>query len=62
MRGERVLRLDDFYLGVRRTALASDELVREIRFPVMRENQRGRFFKLGCVERRRSRSSMPQSC
>ena len=45
--GERVLRLDDFYLGVRRTALASDELVREIRFPAMRENQRGRFFKLG---------------
>jgi xanthine dehydrogenase iron-sulfur cluster and FAD-binding subunit A len=46
-RGERVLRLEDFYLGVRRTALASDELVREIRFPAMRENQRGRFVKLG---------------
>jgi xanthine dehydrogenase iron-sulfur cluster and FAD-binding subunit A len=45
--GERVLRLDDFYLGVRRTALASDELVREIRFPAMQENQRGRFVKLG---------------
>ena len=46
-RGERVLPLDDFYLGVRRTALAPDELVREIRFPAMRENQRGRFVKLG---------------
>jgi xanthine dehydrogenase iron-sulfur cluster and FAD-binding subunit A len=46
-RGERVLRLDDFYLGVRRTALAPDELLREIRIPVMRENQRGRFVKLG---------------
>jgi xanthine dehydrogenase iron-sulfur cluster and FAD-binding subunit A len=45
--GERVLRLEDFYLGVRRTALASDELLREIRFPAMRENQRGRFVKLG---------------
>jgi xanthine dehydrogenase iron-sulfur cluster and FAD-binding subunit A len=45
--GERVLRLDDFYLGVRRTALASDELVREIRFPAMQDNQRGRFVKLG---------------
>jgi xanthine dehydrogenase iron-sulfur cluster and FAD-binding subunit A len=45
--GERVLRLDDFYLGVRRTALARDELVREIRFPAMREDQRGRFVKLG---------------
>lgn len=46
-RGERVLRLDDFYLGVRRSALAPDELLREIRFPAMRENQRGRFVKLG---------------
>src|SRR5919107_4742216 len=46
-RGERVLRLDDFYLGVRRTALAPDELLREIRFPAMGESQRGRFVKLG---------------
>jgi len=46
-RGERVLRLDDFYLGVRRTALAPDELLRDIRFPAMRENQRGHFVKLG---------------
>src|SRR5919112_5956590 len=46
-RGKRVLRLDDFYLGVRRTALAPDELLREIRFPAMRENQRGSFVKLG---------------
>src|SRR5918998_1064603 len=45
--GERVLRLSDFYLGVRRTALASDELLREIRFPALLENQRGRFVKLG---------------
>jgi xanthine dehydrogenase iron-sulfur cluster and FAD-binding subunit A len=44
---ERVLRLADFYLGARRTALAANELVREIRFPAMRENQRGRFIKLG---------------
>ena len=46
-RGERNLRLGDFYLGVRRTALAPDELLREIRFPAMLENQRGRFVKLG---------------
>jgi xanthine dehydrogenase iron-sulfur cluster and FAD-binding subunit A len=45
--GERVLPLSDFYLGVRRTALASDELLREIRFPALGENQRGRFVKLG---------------
>jgi carbon-monoxide dehydrogenase medium subunit len=46
-RGERVVPIDAFYLGVRRTALAPDELVREIRFPAMRDNQRGRFVKLG---------------
>ncbi len=47
VRGERVLQMEDFYLGVRRTALAPDELLHEIRFPALRENQRGRFVKLG---------------
>src|ERR671910_868412 len=47
VRGVRVMPLQDFYLGVRRTALAEDELLREIRFPAMRENQRGHFIKLG---------------
>src|SRR5918993_1202928 len=47
IRGDRVIPLQDFYLGVRRTALAPDELLREIRFPAMRENQRGHFIKLG---------------
>jgi xanthine dehydrogenase iron-sulfur cluster and FAD-binding subunit A len=47
MRGERVLPLHDFYVGVRRTALAPDELLREIRFRAMPENQRGLFVKLG---------------
>lgn len=46
-RGERSLPLRDFYLGVRRTALAPDELVREIRVPALTANQRGRFVKLG---------------
>jgi carbon-monoxide dehydrogenase medium subunit len=46
-RGDRRLPLADFYLGVRRTALAPDELLREIRFPAMRDQQRGRFVKLG---------------
>jgi carbon-monoxide dehydrogenase medium subunit len=45
--GERTLRLEEFYRGVRQTALAPDELVREIRFPAMRDDQRGRFVKLG---------------
>jgi carbon-monoxide dehydrogenase medium subunit len=47
VRGERVVPLDQFYLGVRRTALAPDELVREIRFSAMRDDQRGQFVKLG---------------
>lgn len=47
VRGERVLPLRDFYLGVRRTALAADELVREIRVPALTNTQRGRFVKLG---------------
>jgi carbon-monoxide dehydrogenase medium subunit len=47
VRGERVVPLADFYLGVRRTAIAPDELLYEIRFPALRENQRSRFVKLG---------------
>ena len=46
-RGERIVPLSDFYLGVRRTLLAPDELVREIRIPAMTPTQRGRFVKLG---------------
>jgi carbon-monoxide dehydrogenase medium subunit len=46
-RGDRRLRLADFYLGVRRTALQPDELLREIRFPALTTMQRGRFVKLG---------------
>src|SRR5215212_5656562 len=38
---ERVVPLDQFYLGVRRTVLAPDELLREIRFPLLTANQRG---------------------
>src|SRR5438128_1230499 len=45
--GERVVPLDNFYQGVRRTVMASDELLREIRFPGLKENQRGLFIKLG---------------
>jgi xanthine dehydrogenase iron-sulfur cluster and FAD-binding subunit A len=45
--GERVLPLEQFYLGVRRTALQTDELVREIRFAPLSPAQRGAFVKLG---------------
>ncbi|HYF61277.1 MAG TPA: FAD binding domain-containing protein [Herpetosiphonaceae bacterium] len=46
-RGERVVPLGEFYLGVRRTALQPDEIVREIRVPALRSDQRGLFLKLG---------------
>ncbi|MFN8513446.1 MAG: FAD binding domain-containing protein [Chloroflexia bacterium] len=45
--GERTLPLEQFYLGFRRTALAADELLREIRVPLLRADQRGIFLKLG---------------
>jgi xanthine dehydrogenase iron-sulfur cluster and FAD-binding subunit A len=43
----RRMPLRDFYLGVRRTALAPNELLTEIRLPALGANQRGRFVKLG---------------
>jgi xanthine dehydrogenase iron-sulfur cluster and FAD-binding subunit A len=45
--GERVVALDDFYPGFRRTVLQPDELIREIRIPMMQANQRGLFLRLG---------------
>ncbi len=44
--GQRVLPLRDFYRGFRQTALAPDELIREIRIPVVAA-RRGLFIKLG---------------
>jgi carbon-monoxide dehydrogenase medium subunit len=45
--GERIVGLGDFYLGVRRSVIRPDELLREIRVPTMASNQRGIFLKLG---------------
>jgi len=45
--GERTLPLRDFYLGVRRTALAPGELLRAIRVPAPGLRRRGIFLKLG---------------
>lgn len=44
---ERVVPLREFYLGVRRTVLQPDELVREIRWKALEPHQRGIFLKLG---------------
>jgi carbon-monoxide dehydrogenase medium subunit len=45
--GERLVALDDFYTGVRRTVMQPGEILADIRFPAMRPNQRGTFLKLG---------------
>lgn len=45
-RGARTLSFPEFYHGVRRTALAPDEMVIDIAFPALRPNQRGSFAKL----------------
>jgi xanthine dehydrogenase iron-sulfur cluster and FAD-binding subunit A len=45
--GARVVSLDDFYPGFRRTVLRPAELIREVRIPAMQANRRGLFLKLG---------------
>ena len=45
--GERVVPLHEFYPGFRKAAIRPDELLREIRVPALRDNQRGLFLKLG---------------
>lgn len=44
--GERQLSFEDFYEGLRQTALAPDEMVTDISFPALKPNQRGTFAKL----------------
>jgi carbon-monoxide dehydrogenase medium subunit len=46
-RGQRTLTFPQFYRGVRQVDLAADEMLVEIAFPALRENQRGTFLKLG---------------
>lgn len=45
--GERTIPLDEFYLGVRETAMRSDEVMVDIAFPVPPEGSRTGFYKLG---------------
>lgn len=47
LRGRRSLPLIDFYTGVRKTQMHADEILVDIKFPRLKENQRGTFFKLG---------------
>ncbi len=46
-RGERRVALADFYLGIRRTVLAADEMVTGVSFPGLTDGQSGVFVKLG---------------
>ena len=46
-RGSRIVSLNEFYPGFRRTVVQPDELIREIHVPTLAENQRGLFLKLG---------------
>jgi len=47
VKGERSLPLQDFFLGVRKTALAPNEMIVDIHFPAMPPNQVGAFETLG---------------
>lgn len=44
--GKRIVRLKDFYTGVRKTVMQTDEMLIDISFPAMTKTQRGAFIKL----------------
>jgi carbon-monoxide dehydrogenase medium subunit len=46
-RGQRTLPFEEFFLGVRQTALEADEMLVDISFPAMSGDQVGTFIKLG---------------
>jgi len=45
-RGTRIVPLNKFYKGVRKTALRPDEMLTEISFPALKKTQRGAFIKI----------------
>ncbi len=45
--GERTVPMEDFYTGVRKTVMKDGELLTDIAFPVLAENARTTFIKLG---------------
>ncbi|MEE9514384.1 MAG: FAD binding domain-containing protein [Anaerolineales bacterium] len=45
--GERTVPIEDFYTGVRKTVMKDGELMSDIAFPVLAENARSTFIKLG---------------
>jgi len=47
VRGKRIVPLDEFYTGVRKTVMEPDEMMVDIFFPVINNNQKGVFLKLG---------------
>jgi xanthine dehydrogenase iron-sulfur cluster and FAD-binding subunit A len=46
LQGERVISLDDFYTGVRKTLLKPNEMLVDIFFPALNKNQKGGFKKI----------------
>ena len=45
--GERIVPIEDFYTGVRKTVMKAGELMTDIAFPALVENARSNFIKLG---------------
>jgi xanthine dehydrogenase iron-sulfur cluster and FAD-binding subunit A len=46
LNGERVIPLDNFYTGVRKTVMKPDEMLVDIAIPASQENRSGTFYKL----------------